>query len=95
MLSNITNEELLRLLIRERGVVKLLRTIGSDSYPTRELLNILKEWGYGHILLLKANKLGLVERERVRNQGKGNWRVYNRLTKKGRDVIKLAELIGV
>ncbi len=61
----------------------------------RALLSILGEWGYGHKLLMKTYELGLVEREKVKPEGRGNWRVYNRLTRDGKALIRLAEEIGV
>jgi predicted transcriptional regulator len=39
--------------------------------------------------LLKAEKIGLVQRRTNKNK------VYNTLTKKGREIIKLANQIGV
>ena len=88
-------QDIIKLLIEERAVVRLLVTIRDREYHTRELLNMLGEWGYGHKLLLKAYKLGLIDRKRVKPKGKGNWRVYNKLTKKGKEVIRLAQRIGI
>lgn len=89
-----TELELYRILIEEKAVVKLVRKVGIGRYHTRELLDMLGGgWDYRHKLLLRAEKLGLVEREKVRPKGKGNWRVYNKLTKKGEDVLKLEENI--
>ncbi len=87
--------ELLKILVMEKALVRLLRTIGDGKYHTRELLNVLREWGYGHKLLLKAFSLGLVKRERIKPKGKGNWRVYNSLTLQGKEVVKLADRIGI
>ena len=89
------NREGIRLLIQERGVVRLLMTIGHKECYTRELLEMIGEWQYGHKLLLKAQDLGLIERRRVKPDGKGNWRIYNRLTKKGMQLIRLAEQLGI
>jgi hypothetical protein len=48
---------LLKILVEEKALVKLLKTIGSGrEYPTRELLTKLGAYGYGHKLLLKAQK---------------------------------------
>ena len=93
--GNIMNNDMLKMRVEEKAVVRLLKTISDGNYHTRELLNILGEWGYGHKLLMKAYKLGLVHRERTRHEGRGNWRVYNRLTKKGKQVIRLARQIGI
>ena len=70
-------------------MVKLLKTIGDKEYHTRELLKKLGAYGYGHKLLIKAERIGLVERTTNKN------RMYNTLTKKGKEVIKLAKQIGV
>ncbi len=93
--GNIMKQGLFKLLVEEKAIVRLLKTIGKGRYHTRELLSTLGEWGYGHKLLMKAYKLGLIEREKTRPEGRGNWRVYNRLTRMGREVIRLAEEIGV
>ncbi len=40
---------LLKILVEEKGLVKLLKTIGAGkAYPTRELLTKLGAYGYGH-----------------------------------------------
>lgn len=80
---------LLKILIEEKGIVRLLKIIDDMEYPTRELLKKLGAYGYGHKLLLKAQKNGLVQRRTIKN------RIYNKLTKKGKEVIKLAQQIGV
>ena len=81
--------EFLRILIEERAVVKLLKTIGNREYPTRKLLKRLGAYGYGHKLLLRAERKGLVERTTVKNK------IQNRLTPNGKKIIKLAKEIGV
>jgi len=53
------------------------------------LLKKLGAYGYGHKLLLKASERGLVERNIVKN------RTYNKLTKEGKKMLKLAAEIGV
>ena len=80
---------LLRLIIREKALVKLLKTIDNKEYHTRELLKRLGAYGYGHKLLVKAHKIKLVERRVVKNK------IYNRLTTKGKELVKLAREIGV
>jgi hypothetical protein len=68
----------------------LLKTLGiGRGYPTRELLTKLGAYGYGHKLLLKAQKRGLVARKSVKNK------VYNSLTEDGKRLVKLAKEIGV
>lgn len=75
---------------RERGLVRLLKTLGiGKGYPTRELLTKLGAYGYGHKLLLKAQKRGLVARKSVKNK------VFNSLTEDGKKLVKLAKEIGV
>ena len=81
--------EFLRILIEERAVVKLLKTIGTREYPTRKLLKRLGAYGYGHKLLLRAERKGLVERTMVKNK------IQNRLTPNGKKILKLAKEIGV
>jgi len=81
---------LLKILVEERGLVRLLKTLGiGRGYPTRELLTKLGAHGYGHKLLLKAQKRGLVARKSVKNK------VYNSLTEDGKRLVKLAKEIGV
>ena len=60
---------LVKILVEEKALVKLLKTIGRGrEYATRELLTKLGAFGYGHKLLLKAQKKGLVERKTVKNK---------------------------
>jgi DNA-binding HxlR family transcriptional regulator len=81
--------QLLRLIVEEKALLRVLKTIGNQEYHTRELLKKVGAYGYGHKLLLEAEKKGLVKRRIVKN------RMYNKLTKKGQDLIKLARQIGV
>jgi hypothetical protein len=80
---------LLRLIFREKALIKLLKTIDNEEYHTRELLKRLGAYGHGHKLLLKAHKIKLVERRVVKNKR------YNRLTRKGKELVKLAREIGI
>jgi hypothetical protein len=81
---------LLKILVEEKELVKLLKTIGAGkAYPTRELLTKLGAYGYGHKMLLKAEKRGLVDRKSVKNK------VFNKLTEDGKKLVKLAREIGV
>jgi len=81
---------LLKILVEEKALVKLLRTIGQGKgYPTRELLTKLGAYGYGNKLLLKAHKRGLVDRKTVKNK------VYNSLTSDGRKIVTIAREIGL
>jgi hypothetical protein len=81
---------LVKILIEERGLVRLLKTIGTGrGYPTRELLTKLGAYGYGHKLLLKAHKKGLIERKNVKNK------VINNLTRDGKRIVAIAKEIGV
>jgi hypothetical protein len=81
---------LLKILIEEKGLVRLLKTLGiGRGYATRELLTKLGAYGYGHKQLLKAQKRGLVARKGVKNK------VYNSLTEDGKKLVKLAKEIGV
>jgi len=66
---------LIKIMIEERALIKLIKTIGEKEYSTRDLLKKLGAYGYGHKLLLKAEDRGLVERSNVKNK------TYNKLTK--------------
>ncbi|MGA7978365.1 MAG: hypothetical protein WB975_14100 [Nitrososphaeraceae archaeon] len=81
---------LVKILVEEKTLVKLLKTIGRGrEYATRELLIKLGAYGYGHKLLLKAQKRGLVERKTVKNK------VFNKLTSDGKKIVMIAKEIGV
>jgi hypothetical protein len=88
-----------------RALVRLLTAVedfslahGRDPY-TRELLGVLRSWGYGESILLLAWDLGLVERyddycdERSRRVCR-----FNRLSKRGRELLRhyneLLKLLG-
>ena len=82
--------KLLKVLVEQKALVRLLKTIGPGRrYATRELLTKLGAYGYGHKLLLKADKLGLVDRKTVKNK------IFNSLTADGKKIIALAKEIGV
>ena len=73
-----------------KGTSKVVKTIGAGrAYPTRELSTKLGAYGYGHKMLLKAEKRGLVDRKSVKNK------VFNKLTEDGKKLVKLAREIGV
>ena len=81
---------LLKVLVERKALVKLLKTIGAGKrYSTRDLLTKLGAYGYGHKLLLQADKLGLVDRKTVKNK------VFNTLTSEGKQLVILAKEIGV
>ena len=80
---------LIKIMIEERALVKLIKSIGEKEYSTRDLLKKLGAYGYGHKLLLKASERGLVERNIAKN------RTYNKLTKEGKKMLRLAAEIGV
>ena len=82
--------KLLKVLVERKALVKLLKTIGAGKgYSTRDLLTKLGAYGYGHKLLLKADKLGLVDRKTVKNK------VFNSLTSDGKKIVMIAKEIGV
>jgi len=86
----VKDAKLLKVLVEQKALVKVLKTIGTGKrYSTRELLSKLGAYGYGHKLLLKADKLGLVDRKTVKNK------VFNTLTSKGKELVLLAKEIGV
>ena len=82
--------KLLKVLVEQKALFKLLKTTGAGKgYSTRELLTKLGAYGYGHKLLLKADKLGLVDRKTVKNK------IFNSLIGDGKKIIALAKEIGV
>ncbi len=81
---------LIKILVEQKALVKLLKTLGKGrGYATRELLTKLGAYGYGHKLLLKANKMGLVDRKAVKN------RIFNSLTSDGKKIVTIAKELGV
>jgi hypothetical protein len=86
----VKDAKLLKVLVEQKALVKVLKTIGpGKGYSTRELLTKLGAYGYGHKLLLKADKLGLVDRKTVKNK------VFNTLTSEGKKLVNLAKEVGV
>src|SRR5919112_3428244 len=87
----------LKVLINERPLIPLLRILKKNKeLHTRELLITMGSWGYGQSLLKRATNLGLIERKvkKDKSPGRGKPRIYNALTNKGREVVKLADRIG-
>lgn len=81
---------LVKILVEQKALVKLLKTIGlGRGYSTRELLTKLGAYGYGHKLLLRAHKKGLIDRKNEKNK------VYNSLTSDGKKIVAIAKEIGV
>ena len=81
---------LLKVLVERKALVKLLKTIGpGKGDSTRDLLTKLGAYGYGHKLLLQADKLGLVDRKTVKNK------VFNSLTSDGKKIVMIAKEIDV
>jgi hypothetical protein len=86
----VKDAKLLKVLVERKALVKVLKTIGpGKGYPTRELLTKLGAYGYGHKLLLQADKIGLVDRKTVKNK------VFNTLTGDGKKIVALAKEVGV
>jgi hypothetical protein len=82
--------KLIKIIVEERAVVKLLKTLATGKgYPTRELLTKLGAYGYGHKLLLRASKKGLVDRKSVKNK------VVNSLSVDRKKIVAIAKEIGV
>ena len=82
--------KLLKVLVERKALVKVLKTIGmGKGYSTRDLLTKLGAYGYGHKLLLQADKLGLVDRKTVKNK------VFNTLSSEGKKLVNLAKEVGV
>jgi hypothetical protein len=81
---------LVKILVEEKALVKLLKTIGRGrEHATRALLTKLGAYGYGHKFLLKAQKKGLVVRKTVKNK------VFNKLTSDGKKILVIAKQIGI
>lgn len=89
IITGMRDANLIKIMIEERALVKLIKSIGENEYSTRDLLKKLGAYGYGHKLLLKAADRKLVERKIVKN------RTYNKLTREGKKMLKLAAEIGV
>ena len=88
---------ILKVLINERPLIPLLRVLKKNKeLHTRELLITMGSWGYGQSLMKRATNLGLIERKvkKEKSRGRGKPRIYNALTNKGREVVKLADRIG-
>jgi hypothetical protein len=85
------DKKTLRLLVKHRAMLRVLSILlkqKGNALPTRMLLQKLGANNLHHVIL-QAEKEGCIKRKRVKSQGKGNYRVYNRLTPKG---MRLAEL---
>ncbi len=84
---------------RSHVILRILRTIrdfvrkfGRDPY-TRELLRIIKTWGYGHSVLKLCEKLGLVQRYEAPHPHNDKIMCkYNTLTSRGYMLLAAAEL---
>jgi hypothetical protein len=88
---------ILKILINERPLIPLLRVLKKNKeLHTRELLITMGSWGYGQSLMKRATNLGLIERKvkKEKSRGRGKPRIYNALTNKGIEVVKLADRIG-
>ena len=87
---------ILKVLINERSLIKLLRILKNKELHTRELLITMGSWGYGQSLLKRATNLGLIERKvkKEKSARRGKPRIYNSLTTKGRDLVRLADKVG-
>jgi len=78
-----------------RALVRLLTAVedfslahGRDPY-TRELLGVLRSWGYGESILLLAWDLGLVERyDDYCNERSRRVCRFNRLSERGREFLR-------
>ena len=89
--------EILKILINEKPLVPLLRVLKANKeLHTRELLITMGSWGYGQSLMKRATNLALIDRKikKEKSRGRGKPRIYNALTNKGREVVKLADRVG-
>ena len=88
---------ILKVLINEHPLIPLLRILKKNKeLHTRELLITMGSWGYGQSLMKRATNLGLIERKvkKEKSAGRGEPRIYNSLTNKGRDIVGLADKVG-
>jgi hypothetical protein len=88
---------ILKILINERSLISLLRILKKNKeLHTRELLITMGSWGYGQSLMKRATNLGLINRivKKEKSRSRGKPRIYNSLTKKGREVVVLADKVG-
>jgi len=80
----------LRKLYRFARALEVLR--GRPLY-TREFLGIMRSWGDSHELLKELELLGLVERYVDYCRSSRRKCVYNRLSKRGAELLELLERI--
>ncbi len=81
--------ELLRVIIKEKGVLKIVLALKDGEFETAELLRRIG--GYLNQDLKKAHKEGYIERVQVDQEGVGHFKLVNRLTGKGEALLKLYE----
>jgi hypothetical protein len=87
-----TPKQLIRM---NRGLIHLLQIISGapedEGVPTRELLKLINS-GDLHRLIKKGEKLGFIERKKIKNpHGKGNNMVVNSLTPMGFMLLDMAD----
>lgn len=75
-------------LVMHKGIIAIVRAIGTEKIQTRDLYRKIPH--SHHKDLKKAEALGLIEREKVKPEGKGNWPVYNKLTLKGKKLLEMS-----
>ncbi len=75
------------ILVKHRGIVAIVEALAEDELFTRELYDRVPR--YYHADLKRAQVLGLIERKAAKQEGVGQPRVYNRLTKKGRKLLEM------
>ncbi len=50
IITDMRDANLIKIMIEERALVKLIKSIGENEYSTRDLLKKLGAYGYGHKL---------------------------------------------
>lgn len=75
-----------------KGLITVLKAVqqagSSDGIPTRKLLHKIHMIGYGQTLIDRAEKLGYIIREEREPEGKGAWLVVNKLSPKGKALLR-------
>lgn len=89
--------DMLEVIAKRKPLAKMLRIIddSSQGYTTRELLRVVNSWGSAHKMIKQAEAGGYITRREVKPEGKGNWRKYNILTEKGKQVARLTNDLGI
>lgn len=84
-----SDDELMKVLVNDRGIVKIVLALKDNDVETANLLRMVG--GYLHNDLERAHKQGFIKRIKVAQEGRGHYKVVNRLAERGKALVKLAE----